>query len=1165
MSVIQSFSNNKTVGKRYILEELLGQGGMGAVYRAHDRLSRQPVALKVVTLQAENLQFATKATGMDTEIALAHEFKTLASLRHPNIISVLDYGFDEHRRPFFTMELLENAETIIDAGRHFDEDGQVQLLIQVLQALAYLHRRGIVHRDLKPDNVVVIDGHVKVLDFGLAIAQDYLAASQDVVVGTLAYIAPEVLQSEPATFASDMYAVGIMAYELFAERHPYTLTDVSQLIEDIISTHPPIEPLGLGPVLSSVLERLLAKDPADRINDPRELIKLYADSTDQQIRYETDVIRESYLQAARFVGRQSEMAILTDALQQSLTGPGGTWLISGESGVGKSRLLDELRIQALVQGALAVLGGAVSDGSQPYQVWHEPLRRLVLEVEVSEQEAGILKAIVPDIEYLMDCTAATAPDLDPQATQNRLLETVETVFRRQAQPAVVFLEDLHWAGSESIALLNRLSRLEDLPLLIIGSVRTDATAHWQQLAINAHYLELDRLDPEGIQQISTSMLGETGRRPEVVDLLQRETEGNVFFIVEVVRALAEEAGELDLVGAVSLPESVFAGGIQRIVERRLQGMPEDALRYLHYAAVIGREIDLLLLKHLDTQFDPGSWLALCDNAAVLEVREARWRFVHDKLRELLLNQLPDRARYHQEVAQAIEVVYATNLAAHYANLAYHWQQAQVTDKAILYLEKAGEQALRNYANEEAIQFFSQAITLADQAQTNMPAHRRAGWHRQIGHAYWGLGNLAALREHVEHALKLHQRPIPPDQSGLGLGLGRQTAIQAAHLVKLPAPSSSSKEMTLEIVRAYKLLGQAYFFLNESNLTVYVTLQQVNLAEGIQASPELAEGYANMCLVAGLIPLHRLARTYERRSIKIAEVLDDTYTIAQVTSVISLYYLGLGHWQRVQELVQRSASLAEEIGDRRMWESVSGVGALAHAYQGRLTQAREVFEAVYRSARKSGNTQTHLWGMLGQAENLLPAGELDQAQAYLEEAQALPIQKFGRDSVIRTHALAAQLYFQQGKHEQARQTALLALKEITQAPPTASFLLQHYGMVAEILLTHWENDRASANAALARQIVSAMRKFSQVFPIGRPRAALCQGWAMAIENRQEQAIRIWQRGLQDAGRLVLPYEQARLHALLGRYTRNTTHSAQAAAIFERLGAHHDVAQTRQHLT
>jgi serine/threonine protein kinase len=164
------------VNNRYQLIDLLGEGGMGAVYRALDRLTGETVALKHVAVSPGQLQFASR-TDQDPALALAQEFEVLASLRHPHIIAVRDYGFDADHRPYFTMDLLENATTIIEAGHDRLVEFKINLIQQMLLALMYLHRRGIVHRDLKPGNALVKGGMVKVLDFGLSVAVDKAEAA----------------------------------------------------------------------------------------------------------------------------------------------------------------------------------------------------------------------------------------------------------------------------------------------------------------------------------------------------------------------------------------------------------------------------------------------------------------------------------------------------------------------------------------------------------------------------------------------------------------------------------------------------------------------------------------------------------------------------------------------------------------------------------------------------------------------------------------------------------------------------------------------------------------------------------------------------------------------------------------------------------------------------
>lgn len=218
---------------RYRIEQKLGSGGMGVVFEATDLLKQKQIALKQLRTDVDSASTGYTSSD-DLKRAMAEEFRILASLRHPNIISVLDYGLDITGQPFYTMELLSEVEELLADGSRTPVE-TVHLLIELLQALMYLHRYGIVHRDLKPGNVVLdAQRKVRVLDFGLSQQQGSLIA----LAGTLAYIAPELLMEQPVSVQSDLYAVGVIAYQLFEKQHPFGETDNTQFLQRLLYQSP---------------------------------------------------------------------------------------------------------------------------------------------------------------------------------------------------------------------------------------------------------------------------------------------------------------------------------------------------------------------------------------------------------------------------------------------------------------------------------------------------------------------------------------------------------------------------------------------------------------------------------------------------------------------------------------------------------------------------------------------------------------------------------------------------------------------------------------------------------------------------------------------------------------------------------------------------------------
>jgi eukaryotic-like serine/threonine-protein kinase len=1139
---------------------------MGAVYRAVDRLNGNVVALKRVTVATDQLQFNTRISMTDSRdfrMALAQEFKMLATLRHPNIISVLDYGFDDQRQPYFTMDFLRNAQPLVSYGRDASQETRVDLIIQTLQALAYLHRRGIIHRDVKPGNVVVVEGQVKVLDFGLAITREFLDTSNDDGLnGTLAYMAPEVIQGAPPDESSDLYAVGLMAYDLLAGSFPFETESFPKLVQQILNVYidtSPIENTSLAEVIST----LVTKDRDFRYSDAHLVIDDLRTALDQTT-VENPEIRESYLQAARFVGRDAEYKQLTTAFKQASIGAGTGWLIGGESGVGKSRLLEEMRTHALVEGAQVVRGQTTAERAEAYGVWREVLRYLALYIQLTPLEASVLKAIVPEISTFVGYDVPDAPEVDPQTSRNRLFDVIERVFLRQAQPLVVMFEDLQWADSESLAVIQRISPgIGRVPVMLIGSYRDDERPDLPTLLPAMQVLKLERFSTNAISALSQAILGnDVGRRSSLIELLERETEGNVFFIVEVLRALAQEAGQLNLLKEAALPATVFAQGITTIIQRRLDRVPTEAKNLLQLAAVLGRFPDIQVLQAADPDRDLDSWLTLVSDTAVLDVQDNRWRFAHDKLREGILAGLSveETRQLHRQAATLTEHFYASS-PEHYGILAHHWAEAGVPEKEYHYSILASERAMDNKAFPTAITYLERVLAL----QPSIPkevAKSEAYVRQKLGDAHLSLGQMSLGRTQLEHSLTLRGYHIGKNQFQLGLGILRAVARQTLHRL-LPGQFVKQRQTInqdlLEAADIYDRLADIYFFGNDVFRTLEAQTRALNLAEqagGI--SKELARSYSSMSTIAGSVRLSGVAEKYIQLSNKTSEQLNHIPTEAYIWMAYSLYYVGGGQWQRLTEATERSLKICNEIGDSRVWGMNMIVVSAGAQFQSQFKRARDLFAELREGGTRINDPTQTIVGMTGQANNSFHLDDLNQCWKIIYEAFDQPEDLAGNvHAKIQLYALQGLLQLRMGDNEKALELAKTADDILAGELPTNPFSMLYFNYLAEIYLTLMEMGyRTEEMAKNAARILRGYSLFAGNFAIGRAGANRWKGVLAWQQGNPTAARKYWDTGLAEAQKVQMPYEAALIHYEIGRHLEKGSperkqHLEQARDLFTQL--------------
>jgi ABC-type oligopeptide transport system substrate-binding subunit len=713
------------LNERYRLDAELGRGGMAIVYRARDTLLGRDVAVKVMSAA----ELGTEGRGR-----LMHEAKAAAKLNHANVVSVYDAG-ETDGSPFIVMELVA-GDSLHDRPPEA-LDGILAVARQVCAALEHAHAQGIIHRDLKPENVLLAsDGTAKLTDFGLARSVASRLTSEGTIVGTVFYLAPELALGQEFDGRADLYALGVMLYELTTGRLPFIADDPLAVISQHL--HAPVVPprarnAQVPPALDTLIVRLLSKDPAGRPASAAEVRR----ALEQPGLLDTGAVPAQELsmleriERGRLVGREWELQEARGLWNQVLSGRGRTLLISGEPGIGKTRLVRELVTQAEVSGGRALVGASYAEGGMPYTSFRQILGQVLRGdsedgFDLSESVLADLLVLAPELRVRYPDVPPNPP-LDPRAEQQRLFESLLVFFTglSEGAPLLLTLEDAHWADSGTLSLLRHLARhTRQGRVMIVATYREvelDEARPLHEVLLDlqrerlATRLKLTRLDREGTEELLTVLFDEE-ITPEFLEGIYRETEGNPFFIEEVCKALVE-SGELyyedgrwhrPSIEQLGIPQSVRVA-----IQSRVRVLPTAAQEMLRLAAVLGREFELDTLVEA-SELDEDVLIEALEDAERAQLIEevspeggGTFAFAHGLIATTLVESLRtlQRRRLHRRAAAAIEAHRPDDFEA----LAYHHNQAGESEKAVDYLLRAGDRARGLYAHQEAINSYRQAL------------------------------------------------------------------------------------------------------------------------------------------------------------------------------------------------------------------------------------------------------------------------------------------------------------------------------------------------------------------------------------------------------------------------------------------------------------------------
>lgn len=537
------------VGQRYELAEQIAAGGMGTIHRAYDRMAQRDVAYKRLARSASR----ARATAL-----FEREYETLASLPHPNIVEVYDYGKDAEG-PYYTMELLTGSDLTAIAPLPYREACRV--LRDIASALALVHARRLVHRDVTPNNVrLTSDGRAKLIDFG---ALTPFGRPKE-LVGTPAFTAPECLTRGELDQRGDLYSLGAVAYWALTKHLPIRVRAFEELRDQPEQSIEP--PSSFVPELPRELDALLlsmlARDPAGRPSSAAHVIDRLTAIADLAPEKEERRVAFSYLAHPPLAGRESAKRALERAVEEGARGHGRSVLIEGLPGLGRSAMLAALVVHAQQSGAVVLRAQA---------------DRGAVEFGLARKLLDVASALYPDLPSTRGVqeTFATPPraHASPVASADRHAALVAAAHRVLSevsthQPLVLAVDDLHVADPESLALLAALSqRIESARITLVATVVLDETraadSGLAMIRATAQRLTLENLDEASMVELVESLFGQVPNTRRLAQWLQAQSAGVPAQALDLARLLLRTGVVRYTLGTFTLPHDIDAdlGGV----------------------------------------------------------------------------------------------------------------------------------------------------------------------------------------------------------------------------------------------------------------------------------------------------------------------------------------------------------------------------------------------------------------------------------------------------------------------------------------------------------------------------------------------------------------------------------------------------------------------------
>lgn len=913
------------------------------------------------------------------------------------------------------------------------------------------------------------------------------------------------------------------------------------------------------------------------------------------------------------VGRNIEFSSFIGNIGRLLAGQGSIMSVVGDAGLGKSRLLAELKKQVTGWNLLWLEGKALSF-SKAISYW--PFLQIMkscsgiteeddesdawekLDRKVTSLFPGQVAEILPYLASLLALQVREGLEervkyLDGEAMGRQIFRATRRFFEQLSlrYPLLLVFEDLHWVDQSSVDLLEHLFPLvREVPLMICCVSRPyhhSLSTHLHELSARDYADRYTEIAITPLTTVSSAVLLNNLveiREPtsRLIDLILQKAEGNPFFLEEVVRSLIDmgtaeqnmSTGRWQITKAIehiTIPHT-----LRGVIVARIDSLAEDTKEVLKIASVIGRSFFYRVLKAvceekegLDVHLEKLQQLELIREKNLFPERE--FTFKHTLTQEVTYDSilLKRRRELHHRVGKCFEELFASRLEEFYGLLSYHFAQAEDWEKAQDYLFKVGDRAVKVAANAEALSHYQQAMAAYERAfGDRWNPFQRAVLERKMGEAFFRRGEHHKAAEYMQRALTYIGSPYPISRWGIRIAVAKGLMEQLGHLW-LPGllfrhrPDRDDPAVE-ERSRIYEVTGWINYFIDRERLLLdAITL--LNFSEHGGFSLGIVQGCMGVGLIFDHIHMFKLAERYHQRAVTLAEQIKNPIAVG-------LSYLGraihediLGKWETAIEDCQKASEAFWTAGNLRGWGAANSLRAELFHYQGNFTQSFEIFQNIAQVGQEGADHQIWGWGLWGQGLNLLCSGNFGGSEERLQKSIELHMTIPDYQGMVDAKRDLARCYLCQGKLKQALEVLekgeQVVVEQGLKGPPITrlhNVLAEAYLIVAEKL----EGLEKIETIKKAKRACRKALKEAKIYRGGLPHAYRVNGSYEWINGRFAIARKWWQRSLFTAEKLGARHELGTTYLEMGKRTGDPLFLKRSETIFDKIGAKRDLSKTQQ---